>query len=88
MTSSSNDDVTIMTSDSETAPSRTYIGIIISELCNTCPIHLGSKQSWQCIMTSSTNDEVTIVTSDSERAPSKTYRWIIISELFNTCPIH
>ena len=32
MTSSNNDDVIIVTSDSERAPSITYIGIIISQL--------------------------------------------------------
>ena len=88
MTSSTNDDVTILTSYSERAPSITYRAIIISELFNTCPIHLGSKQSLQCIMTSSTNDDVIIVTADSERVPSITYIEIIISELFNTCTIH
>ena len=88
MTSSTNDEVTSLTSYSERAPSITYIAIIISELFNTCPIHLGSKLNWECIMTSSTNDDVIIVTSDSERAPSITYKAIIISELLNTCPIH
>ena len=81
MTSSSYDDVAILTSDSERAPSITYIGIIIAELFNTCPIHLGSKQRWQCIRTSSTNDKVTMRTSDSERAPSITYIGIIRSQL-------
>ncbi len=57
-----------MTSDSERAPSRKYKGIRISELFNTCRIHLGSKHSCRSIMTSSTNDAVTVVTSDSERA--------------------
>ena len=86
MTSSTNDDVTIVTSDYQRIYSITYRGIIISGLYNTCPIHLGSKQCWQCIMTSSRNDEVSIGTSDSERAPSITYRGIIISELLNTYP--
>ena len=88
MTSSTNADVTIRTSDSERAQWITDIGIILAELFNTCPIHLDSKQSWQCIMTSSTKDDVIIVTSDSERAPWKTYRGIIISKLFKTSPIH
>ena len=86
MTSSTNDEVTIVTSDSERAPSITYIGTIISELL-TLALYIKGEQCWQCIMTSSLNDEVIIVTSDSERAPSITYRALIISELFNTCPI-
>ena len=79
MTSSMNDDVTNLTSESERAPSITCRGIIISRLFNTCPIHLGSKQSWQCVMTSSMNDDVTNLTSESERATSITYIGILIS---------
>ena len=51
---------------------------------NACPIHLGGKQSWQCIMTSSTNDEVENLISDYEKGPSITYIQIIISWLLNT----
>ena len=79
MTSSTNEEVVNLTSYSERGPSITYIGIIISGIFNTFPIHLGSKQCCQYIMTSSTNDDVTILTSDSERAPSITYIGIIKS---------
>ena len=84
MTYSTNDEVTMVTSDSERPPSKNYRGIIISILFNTSPIHYGSKQSWQCIITSSTNEEVTIQTSDSERGPSITYIEIIRSCFLNS----
>ena len=44
MTSSGNDEVTGLNSDSERAPSITYIGILISELFNTCPIIKGQNK--------------------------------------------
>ncbi len=61
MTSSKNDAVTIVTSDSERAPWITYKGIIISELL-TLALYIKCKKNWQCIMTSSTNDDVIIMT--------------------------
>ena len=65
MTSSRNDDVTILTSDSERALSITYREIKIYELLNTSLYIKGKNKSLQCVMTSSRNDDVTIMTSDS-----------------------
>ena len=79
MTSSINVEVTKLTSDSEMAPTKTYRGIRISLLFNTCPLNLGSKQSWQSIRKSSSNDDFTILTAHSGRGPSITYKVIIIS---------
>ena len=86
MTSSTNDEVTFLTSDSERAPLITYIGIIISWLFNTSPIHFWSIFCLQCIVTSSTNDDVTILTSDSKSSGSITYRHPTLDTNFYLLP--